>query len=73
MRRKTAAVTAGRSFSSVIVCSAAAAKTAAAMDAVERVCGLLSAVALGGSLGGSAGGSVGVGRAVHAHAIINPE
>ena len=42
-----------------------------AMDAVERVCGLLSAVALGGSLGGSAGGSVGVGRAVHA--IINPE
>ena len=42
-----------------------------AMDAVERVCGLLSAVALGGSLGGSAGGSVGVGRAVHA--ITNPE
>ena len=38
-----------------------------AMDAVERVCGLLSAVALGGSLGGSAGGSVGVGRAVHAY------
>ena len=42
-----------------------------AMDAVERVCGLLSAVALRGSLGGSAGGSVGVGRVVHA--IINPE